>query len=293
LKDRDNEELIEVECQPTWYAGITFRSQLEALWALFFDSIGWSYKYEPHQFDLGKYRYTPDFLFPGLDIFIEIKPNDQYGKRASMTTEEIATAKEKCRLLEQKTKKRVLLIRGNPTPSRFSIFSDQREDNYCSHQEFAECLTCGAIYLQSSNRDASSIETKDTQKNCECPNIVPFSSPFLNELTQLGPKAVEEDNGEIFEVPLDVNNHDNPANPNFVDYRYNELMLNYIEKGVGDRIKKAFLRTHKLKDNPEVIHSVCSEDKIKYGGESDDNYETKKLTKDLYKNILKSFPFDK
>ncbi|MDH6245028.1 hypothetical protein [Mycobacterium sp. OTB74] len=43
---------------PTVYAGIEFRSRLEARWACFFDQLGWRWTYEP--FD--GTGYIPDFL---------------------------------------------------------------------------------------------------------------------------------------------------------------------------------------------------------------------------------------
>jgi hypothetical protein len=63
---------------PTMYAGIRFRSRLEAKWAAFFDAMQWRWQYEP--FDL--HGYIPDFL---LDIerpvVVEVKPY--------MTTEDL------------------------------------------------------------------------------------------------------------------------------------------------------------------------------------------------------------
>ena len=46
----------------TIYNGYKFRSRLEARWAVFFDSLGVEYEYEPEGFELpsGK-RYLPDF----------------------------------------------------------------------------------------------------------------------------------------------------------------------------------------------------------------------------------------
>jgi hypothetical protein len=61
----------------TPYNGIVFRSQLEARWAVFFDSLGIEYDYEPHSYEVGtggRYvQYKPDFFLPGLSKYIEIK----------------------------------------------------------------------------------------------------------------------------------------------------------------------------------------------------------------------------
>lgn len=56
---------------PTKYAGVQFRSRLEARWAAFFDLIGWPWEYEP--IDLA--GYIPDFVL-GFErpMIVEVKP---------------------------------------------------------------------------------------------------------------------------------------------------------------------------------------------------------------------------
>lgn len=54
---------------PTVYAGIQFRSRLEARWAAFFDQCGWRWEYEP--FDLP--GWIPDFMLEGR-VAVEVKP---------------------------------------------------------------------------------------------------------------------------------------------------------------------------------------------------------------------------
>lgn len=58
----------------TEYNGYKFRSRLEARWAVFFDSAGIEYQYEPEGFDLPSGGYLPDFYLPELQVFVEIKP---------------------------------------------------------------------------------------------------------------------------------------------------------------------------------------------------------------------------
>lgn len=57
---------------PTTYAGVRFRSRLEARWAAFFDQLGWPWQYEP--LDLA--GYIPDFVLPFPDgrLLVEAKP---------------------------------------------------------------------------------------------------------------------------------------------------------------------------------------------------------------------------
>lgn len=51
----------------TEYLGYRFRSRLEARWAVFFDSLGLDWQYEPEGFELESGRYLPDFrvVYPG------------------------------------------------------------------------------------------------------------------------------------------------------------------------------------------------------------------------------------
>lgn len=58
----------------TSYKGYRFRSRTEARWAIFFDTVGVSYQYEPEGFDLGEHGcYLPDFRIPSVNVWVEIK----------------------------------------------------------------------------------------------------------------------------------------------------------------------------------------------------------------------------
>jgi hypothetical protein len=57
----------------TEYAGVRFRSRLEARWAVFFDALGVSWRYEHEGFELPSGRYLPDFWLPDVDVWVEIK----------------------------------------------------------------------------------------------------------------------------------------------------------------------------------------------------------------------------
>jgi len=61
----------------TEYKGYRFRSRLEARWAVFFDAIGLQFEYEHEGYNLGESQYyLPDFVFPQMKIYCEIKPGD-------------------------------------------------------------------------------------------------------------------------------------------------------------------------------------------------------------------------
>ena len=60
----------------TEYGGVTFRSQLEARWAAWFDKRGIAWEYEPVQFD----GWTPDFrlALEGVEAYAEVKPVSEF-----------------------------------------------------------------------------------------------------------------------------------------------------------------------------------------------------------------------
>ena len=60
----------------TEYGGTTFRSQLEARWAAYFDRRGIAWEYEPVRFD----GWTPDFrlVIDGAHVYAEVKPVDEF-----------------------------------------------------------------------------------------------------------------------------------------------------------------------------------------------------------------------
>jgi len=69
---------------PTYYKGITFRSRLEARWAIVLDELGIQWEYETEAFEIGAshfndpynpdvFAYLPDFYLPQYDSFLEVK----------------------------------------------------------------------------------------------------------------------------------------------------------------------------------------------------------------------------
>lgn len=59
---------------PTEYGGVTFRSRLEADWALTLDTLDISWEYEPEGFELTDgSRYAPDFWLPAARAWLEVK----------------------------------------------------------------------------------------------------------------------------------------------------------------------------------------------------------------------------
>jgi hypothetical protein len=61
----------------TRYAGHRFRSRLEARWAIVFDQLGITWRYEPEGFSLSDgLAYLPDFVLPSDGWTVEVKGDD-------------------------------------------------------------------------------------------------------------------------------------------------------------------------------------------------------------------------
>lgn len=65
---------------PTQYNGVTFRSRLEARWAMALTNLGLAWEYEPEGYQDGDTMYLPDFWLEDLDCFLEVKPDNEYDK---------------------------------------------------------------------------------------------------------------------------------------------------------------------------------------------------------------------
>lgn len=104
-----------LEAIETVYDGCTFRSRMEARWAVFFDAIGVEWEFEPEGYDLAdtdgtRVRYVPDFFIPSMDVYIEIKPP----AFLDMPPDHVRTALRKAVLLTRETRKRTLIALGAP-----------------------------------------------------------------------------------------------------------------------------------------------------------------------------------
>lgn len=123
-----------VKALETTYNGYRFRSRLEARWAVFFDTLGVEYYYEPEGYDLGSAGwYLPDFWLPKLGMFAEVKAR-------ALTWEEKAKAKALAWSASP-----VLRLEGPPAFRPYWAYvrheNEEREATYAltAASEFCEC----------------------------------------------------------------------------------------------------------------------------------------------------------
>lgn len=89
---------------PTRYHGYLCRSRLEARWMVFFESIGLEFNYELDGFEFAEgTRYLPDFYFPQIRMWGEVKPYELTGKQ-----------QRQANLLVEASKRDMLLLIGPP-----------------------------------------------------------------------------------------------------------------------------------------------------------------------------------
>jgi hypothetical protein len=90
--------------RPIEFGGVTYRSLTEARWAWFFTAAKVPFEYEQHAYDLGTYRYVPDFFLTRGNVFFEVKPT-------------VPTEREenKAKALAFKARKGVIIACGAPS----------------------------------------------------------------------------------------------------------------------------------------------------------------------------------
>jgi len=101
-----------IKALPSFYAGVKFRSRMEARWARYFDLIGVEWEYEPEGYALPSGNYCPDFFCKfsnsrgvPTSFFVEVKP-DHIGQRM---------VQQKLIELCQMTSEDVVCVVGNPS----------------------------------------------------------------------------------------------------------------------------------------------------------------------------------
>lgn len=143
-------EKYQLKALPTVYGGISYRSRIEARWAVFFDTLRIPHEYEREGFDLGDgVCYLPDFWLPKHNFWIEIKGADPD-----------EDACEKAHRLAVASGFDVFVFFGGITlptrerpdcdvPRAYAMFPDGAGDyEYC----WCECPECGAFGIKFDGR---------------------------------------------------------------------------------------------------------------------------------------------
>jgi hypothetical protein len=151
-----------IQAVETHYGDCHFRSRIEARWAVFFDSAGLSWHYEPELFDLGSgIHYLPDFYLPTLACYIEVKG-------AYPTTGELLKAEK----LAEQSHHPVFLVHGaipdSRNPSGAIGFRPYKETgdtaiwhtHYSETNRWTQCATCSAIEY--------TIDSNAQNVHCDC-----------------------------------------------------------------------------------------------------------------------------
>ena len=113
----------------THYNGYRFRSRLEARWAVFFDTLGVRYEYEPEGFELDDGTwYLPDFLLHDVitryaqgdertDIYVEVKgePNARDALKIAKFAEVYP----------------IWVVGNLPDPSNYLASCEEQRKNFC------------------------------------------------------------------------------------------------------------------------------------------------------------------
>ena len=130
---------------PTRYADHTFRSRLEARWAVFFDTLGIEWHYEPEGYQLPHGNYLPDFLLPDVNggCWFEVK-----GVKPTQQETDLAFD------LAEATGRAVFIAWGQ-IPARHTHTSDiELHDaaGWDSHHRWCLCPKCGKLGIQFSGK---------------------------------------------------------------------------------------------------------------------------------------------
>jgi hypothetical protein len=111
----------------TSYRGYFFRSRLEARWAVFFDSLGIKWVYEPEGFHLSNGEmYLPDFFLPKFGgpqgMYVEVKPDQVTDAKANQLAEDSNVP--------------VLMACGVPGPSAYRLLMSDGEQFICFNSKY-------------------------------------------------------------------------------------------------------------------------------------------------------------
>lgn len=147
----------EIKAIETKYDGYRFRSRLEARWAVFFNSLGVRFEYEPEGFELSCGRYLPDFYLTDLDLYVEIKP---FNKEVVSFTGDGNIWEQKCDTFRRETGKAILLCYDDPSQNEWhQLFAyDVKDDGGGEGQHAAVFKVLDGVFYVVANINSPDYE---------------------------------------------------------------------------------------------------------------------------------------
>ena len=147
----------------TRYAGLRFRSRVEARWAIFFDACALEYEYEKEAYVLHCGLYLPDFWLSTLGCWVEIK---------GQAPADIEVLRAKA--LAQASERPVIIFDKLEVGTKGGFAHPYLDRYYPRTYAFAECDSCGHI----------DIIDAEAQRTIQCPDcatrrLYRFTSPTL------------------------------------------------------------------------------------------------------------------
>lgn len=126
-----------IQTKPTLCQGVTFRSRLEARWAVFFTSCGLRWEYEPEGFDTDHGAYLPDFCVNGQ--LIEIKP--------MVRLDEVSLGMARLREIQREFGYSLWILYGEPKEGGYLLQIVQAVESTTCEMLciFAQCRGCGRL----------------------------------------------------------------------------------------------------------------------------------------------------
>jgi hypothetical protein len=141
----------------THYAGYRFRSRLEARWAVFFETAGIPFLYEPEGFNLDGLYYLPDFWLPDQRFWAEIKPETPLDASSVEKVERLAVGEYQAEATREESAERhwVCVLFGSPYADEsgpdyeINMYMPwlSPEFTWSSGHCFNDCPRCGAIEI--------------------------------------------------------------------------------------------------------------------------------------------------
>jgi hypothetical protein len=121
----------------TEYRGITYRSRIEARWAVAFELLGLGVVYEPEGLDMGNgRRYLPDFATTYDNLLIAIKPMHDLQAMTAAWKREIEWQEDFYACGTP-----MFIIAGVPCPNQYVILLPQDTARY----QFYDCRKCEGL----------------------------------------------------------------------------------------------------------------------------------------------------